>query len=1090
MKVAPLTSARLFTRVSRRLSNKATLSAKNDHNQAAHRTILPRISRQQASPCYRGSRTKYTLHKPGCSCAVNKGGYTAASQDKECPACREAESLPYEMSGRELMWEQRQKHWQELEELHKAVEKDPYDALFGFSNRRLNPSRQRGVSAALKSELDRYCEPRAEPDGKRMQEWLATSKTVEDPIKSMNNRPNQRHEDCRPSEEKPEVQASLYWRTSGVDSAGRRFDETGDFVYDPVSNRMIPRHAQVEGASVELTDEIPSNLQGGMSRSSDRVNHQAYPRRVPVTKVEEETPEPVPREEKTIKEVKPTPTPLSNFKARFEGTKHSEAAFRKLREQSPSLASKNADSQASSVTAQHSQNYPSLVQRLSKNQPGSMQTLAQRQARQARTDAVTSIISEKLRSMQKKKDQENQLCKAEMRASLAGVKGDARRTSWLQKFLSSEAKSSSITVEPQPSTVARLEPSLERHVSKANRGPLRSKGPVPEEENLSAADTAVMQLVKSRERDLNAKKKALGVPEAEMSSKQSGRQTNEAPNNSENGQFINLTAAFNEAQQQTRRDEFRRKAENWARFKSEPPPRASSKPLTGSVSLKAQRPSGTNNIETTKQNRTPWQGIQDIKKASSLAFRKEKPLKSMNASELAAHKAEIINQFARRRSFGKAANVVDPKLEREINALKSAMTDFENRRRYRSKPEGTIEESYRTPNVSLVHRVPTEFLGGEGDMSPKVVDYAENGKWYKKKALHASNEEDIKKKDQQLVQEIREVYERVYGTIDVAHRQSNTMPHEHASFSERPVGFVVPPQQHKPTHTVNPVDGMVQSSPPTTRFIEPKNLADHDVPENCRTIRDEPLPNVSYSHSKSSLPQESSPQLPPSSTHQPKPSSIENHTQSRSGRYISPSGRRVRKQEPVFSGQLPAQRYTIPEIIQMLKQQGIASSPPPTTSTMSTSSSGNNNESSNYNTADTSTAFSSRDNDNHGRHGGGRRKRSARRFGRSLKFMFFTGTWIAGCCYATGVLIEYFRAPRVRDGYDQGRPTWDGKSGSWSRVYAPRPSRSEHVNGEKQTREATKQERKSVMDTPLRGLEYPLLGVLAACVWYLVSGGR
>ena len=37
--------------------------------------------------------------------------------------------------------------------------------------------------------------------------------------------------------------------------------------------------------------------------------------------------------------------------------------------------------------------------------------------------------------------------------------------------------------------------------------------------------------------------------------------------------------------------------------------------------------------------------------------------------------------------------------------------------------------------------------------------------------------------------------------------------------------------------------------------------------------------------------------------------------------------------------------------------------------------------------------------------------------------------------------------------------------------------------------EGRREERRGWRDMPLGGMEYPLLGVLAGCVWYLVGGG-
>jgi hypothetical protein len=68
----------------------------------------------------------------------------------------------------------------------------------------------------------------------------------------------------------------------------------------------------------------------------------------------------------------------------------------------------------------------------------------------------------------------------------------------------------------------------------------------------------------------------------------------------------------------------------------------------------------------------------------------------------------------------------------------------------------------------------------EGDLSPAAVGFAkkDSSKWYKQKAsANARGLQDLNQDpDQQLMREVRDIYERAYGTIDVHHRQSRTQP--------------------------------------------------------------------------------------------------------------------------------------------------------------------------------------------------------------------------------------------------------------------------------------------------------------------------
>ncbi|KXT05051.1 hypothetical protein AC578_10269 [Pseudocercospora eumusae] len=83
--------------------------------------------------------------------------------------------------------------------------------------------------------------------------------------------------------------------------------------------------------------------------------------------------------------------------------------------------------------------------------------------------------------------------------------------------------------------------------------------------------------------------------------------------------------------------------------------------------------------------------------------------------------------------------------------------------------------------------MPAEATQAEGDMSANVTKYAKNNsKWYKQPASmpldkHLDKElakyEQKKKSDQDLVREVRDIYEKQYGKIDVNHRQPTpTMP--------------------------------------------------------------------------------------------------------------------------------------------------------------------------------------------------------------------------------------------------------------------------------------------------------------------------
>ena len=151
--------------------------------------------------------------------------------------------------------------------------------------------------------------------------------------------------------------------------------------------------------------------------------------------------------------------------------------------------------------------------------------------------------------------------------------------------------------------------------------------------------------------------------------------------------------------------------------------------------------------------------------ANSL-FKKLKPLKHMNAKELADHRQSLLNSWKQDLSkVEKAAQTMtrtDRKLEEEVSAQKTAMSAFENKWRYRERPSTPVESEKAS-------QAP-EKIAGEGDISTNVAEFAKNNRWYKDKAPHAATNEQ-RKHDHQLVRDVRQVYEDAYGPINITHRQ-------------------------------------------------------------------------------------------------------------------------------------------------------------------------------------------------------------------------------------------------------------------------------------------------------------------------------
>ncbi|KAL9004455.1 MAG: hypothetical protein Q9188_002727 [Gyalolechia gomerana] len=100
-------------------------------------------------------------------------------------------------------------------------------------------------------------------------------------------------------------------------------------------------------------------------------------------------------------------------------------------------------------------------------------------------------------------------------------------------------------------------------------------------------------------------------------------------------------------------------------------------------------------------------------------------------------------------------------LEREKLAQKAAMEAMETR-------------ETEVP-VSNMHTATTQPEQAEGDMAANVHEFASRERWYKRKAPHATQFEQLKAiqsaKDRSFIQEIRFIYEDTYGVIDTRHRQ-------------------------------------------------------------------------------------------------------------------------------------------------------------------------------------------------------------------------------------------------------------------------------------------------------------------------------
>ncbi|KAK3678261.1 hypothetical protein LTR78_001556 [Recurvomyces mirabilis] len=80
-------------------------------------------------------------------------------------------------------------------------------------------------------------------------------------------------------------------------------------------------------------------------------------------------------------------------------------------------------------------------------------------------------------------------------------------------------------------------------------------------------------------------------------------------------------------------------------------------------------------------------------------------------------------------------------------------------------------------DVAVPAKMPQKMVQAEGDFSPDIAKFASAGKWYKQPTAPATPGKQMiaraeqKARDQALVKEVCEIYEREYGVIDTNHKQ-------------------------------------------------------------------------------------------------------------------------------------------------------------------------------------------------------------------------------------------------------------------------------------------------------------------------------
>ena len=974
-------------------------------------------------------------HRPGCQWVRSNGDPQATPRDKDCPACQEEVGWPFELSQKELAW---QKH---LENVRKALDNHPFETMFGYSNRLRNSLWDKARSPAFP--------------------WSILSEHKTASAFSEDKWPHQREvaNDAQSKEEPKQqnVESKMAKQPSNV--TGR----------EGFQNINIHVHKSPEASPSAPTDQAsqddPNKYTGTRSSSKPNVIGSLAWSRSVITSGKR-------YDDSGTMEYDPISMCMVP-KGHIHSGQPEQPQVEKTMRHLPKM--ENLRPQAS-----HDSRYNSAALRKevdSENSEFSQQVRAKeqkyREARRRLTEAKTKEQSPTEPEVAKRKVSGPEGEESETVHRLAKEAEDVSKRARTMKQAYAQFKNNHPFSSPlSRSPISSAENAGSRGLLVQPMGPDTNCWPGSRERDqpmsLDRSNRVIPSQLEDRVEDFYPRTQ---MREHDLTkSKHAGQETS-----SENEK---LTQRFDSA------------IDAWKRFKNGP---GRHQPRVDEEEVRREKLKEAGNY-LTMQHPHP-------------IFDKSKPLKQMSAREFNHHKVRLCESWTRKRSSAKPVSPVDRKLQEEVGAQKQAMQAFENRWSHTKSPSG-----YHASSPSpLSKAAKPELLAGEGDMSANVADFADKGKWYKKPS--ASFHEQ-RARDRELVRNVQKVYEDAYGSIEPKHRQGNlkndadkvaqtnamfedlggaddahfarflnsnqmatTMPKKtDTSSAEKLVAD--PPSDLNVTQEVqstrpdsepmtinsqppvNPVDGTTRQlpdlTPQTGNFASPTGFVNHDVPLSETASSEYEKPYTPHRKVDSDNP----------SPHFQKPDRL------------------VRKEEPVFSGSLANQRYSIPEIVGLLNKQGLASSEraQPERRPFGSNGSGNGDHGS-----------KKRDRYRDGFEKGQRHHR--RTLVRKLGKMLLFGGWTAACCYAIGVVSEYFRSGPV-GGYpvyndDSAPEGWE--TTSWV------PGRRQPQGGGKfwssgegsEQKVAEKREARVgvLAEMPLRGFEFPLMGLLAWSVWFLVSGG-
>ncbi|KAK5686638.1 hypothetical protein LTS10_002761 [Elasticomyces elasticus] len=164
--------------------------------------------------------------------------------------------------------------------------------------------------------------------------------------------------------------------------------------------------------------------------------------------------------------------------------------------------------------------------------------------------------------------------------------------------------------------------------------------------------------------------------------------------------------------------------------------------------------------------------METMEQANACMAELEQQLTEMQAHEgKYTHKIRSLREEVER-AYKQSAVHSDKHVER-IEFLKA---ELDKRSQATSEKVEAVQQSAAGASTTNADDVIPQ---GEGCLAPGVVSFVDNGRWYKRPAVSSStaSSQDVaqaeqKARDQKLVKDVREVYEREYGVIDAGHRQS------------------------------------------------------------------------------------------------------------------------------------------------------------------------------------------------------------------------------------------------------------------------------------------------------------------------------